>query len=84
MLSESTSQRCLHNSIYAMPSFFAKSESVNDTCYVYMGAVISSDPFWLMVSKGLLLYAFIRFMPCLCLLCYVPIACCYLAPSIAS
>ena len=37
------------------------------TCYVYMGAIISSDPFWLMVSKGLLFYAISRFMPCLCL-----------------
>ena len=66
-----------------MPSYFclchvqfsAKSESVNETCYVYMGAIMSSDPFWLMVSKGLLLYALSRFMPCLCLLCYVPVAC---------
>ena len=30
-----------------------------------MGAIISSDPFWLMVSKGLLIYATSRFIPCL-------------------
>ena len=47
--------------------FSAKSESVNETFYVYMGAIISSDPFWLMVSKGLLLYALSSFMPCLAL-----------------
>ena len=43
-------------------------ESVNETCYVYMGAIISSGPFWLMVSKGLLIYALRRFLPCLVLL----------------
>ena len=52
--------------------------------YVYMGAIISSDPFWLMVSKGLLLYDLSGFMPCLILLCSVPVACCYLALNIAS
>ena len=65
VLSESSSQTCLHNSGYAMSSFSVKSESVNRTCYVYMGAIIFSDPFWLMVSKGLLLYALISFVPCL-------------------
>ena len=59
-------------------------ESVNETCYVYMGAIISSDPFWLVVSKGLLLYALSRFMPCLVFLYSVPVACCYLALNIAS
>ena len=48
--------------------FSAKSESVNETYYVYMGAIISSVTFWLMISKGLLFYAFSRFMPCLYLL----------------
>ena len=42
---------------FAMFQFFAKSESVNETCYVHMVAIVFSDPFWLMVSKGLLLYA---------------------------
>ena len=37
-------------------------------CYVYMGTIISSGSFWLMVSKGFLFYAFSRFMPCLVLL----------------
>ena len=67
-----------------MFQFSAKSESVNETCYVYMGAIIFSVPFWLMVSKGLLLYALSRFTPCLVLLCYVPVACCYLALNSAS
>ena len=67
-----------------MLSFCAKFESVNETCYVYMGAIISSDPFWLMVSKGLLFYALSRFMLCLVLLCSVPVACCLLALNIAS
>ena len=64
VLSASSSQRGLRNSIDAMSSFSAKSESVNETCYVYIGAIISSDPFWLMIIKGLLFYAFSRFMPC--------------------
>ena len=46
---------------------FTKSEAVNKTCYVYMGAIIPYGPFWLMVSKGLLLYALSSFMPCLAL-----------------
>ena len=68
VMSVSSSQRCLRNSVHAMSSFSAKSESVNETCYVYMGAIISYDPFWLMVSKGLLLYALRRFMPFPCFL----------------
>ena len=62
-MSDLSSQRCLHNSVYAMLCFSAKSESVYETCYVYMGVILSSDPFWLMVSKGLLLYALSSFMP---------------------
>ena len=77
VVSASSSQTCLLNICFAMFQFSSKSESVNETCYVYMGAIISSDPFWLMVSKGLLLYALSRFMPCLVLLCSVPVACCY-------
>ena len=84
MFSESSSQRCLHNSVYAMLCFSAKFESINETCYVYMGAIISSDPFWLMVSKGLLLYALSSFMPCLVFLCSDPVTCSYLALNIAS
>ena len=38
---------------------------VNETCYVYMVAIVFYDHFWLMVSKGLFLYAFISFIPSL-------------------
>ena len=84
VLSESSSQTCLHNSGYAMSSFSVKSESVNETCYVYMGAIIFSGPFWLMVTKGLLIYALSRIMSCLCLPLYIPVACCLLALNSAS
>ena len=84
VMSASSSQTCLYNSVYAMSSFSAKSESVNETCYVYMGAIISSVPFSLMVSKGLSLYALSRFMTCLVFLCSDPVACFYLALNIAS
>ena len=56
----------------------------NITCHVYMGAIIFSVPFWLMVSKGLLIYAISRFMPCLCLPWYVPVTCCLIALNIAT
>ena len=84
MVIDSSSQRCLHNSVYAMLCFSAKSETVNKICYVYMGAIISSVPFWLMMRKGLLFYAFSSIMPCLVLLLYVPVACCFLALNMAS
>ena len=84
VVSASSSQTCLLNSVLSCSSFSAKSESINETCYVNMGAIICYVPFWLMVSKGLLLYALSRFMTCLCLLCYDPVACCYLALNIAS
>ena len=84
VVSGMSSQCCYHNFVYVMLYFSAKSETVNKTCYVYMGAIISSVPFWLMISKGLLFYAFSRFMPCLFLLCYVPVACCLLALNMAS
>ena len=58
-------QSCYHESVSAMLCFSSKSETVNITFYVYMGAIIFSVPFWLMVSKGLLLYEIIGFMPCL-------------------
>ena len=67
-----------------MFQFSAKSESVIDICYVRVLAIVFSDPFWLMVTKGILLYALSSFMPCLALPCYVPVACCYLALNIAS
>ena len=63
MVSGLSSQSFYRESVYAMLWFSAKSETVNKTCYVYMGAIISSVPFWLMVSKRLLLYVLSRFMP---------------------
>ena len=83
-VSDLSSQGCLHNSVYAMLCFSAMSETVNNTWYVYMAAIISSVPFWLMISKGLLIYAFSRFMPCLCLIWYVLVECCLLALNSAS
>ena len=68
VLSASSSPRCLHITVSAMLCFLPSLKPVNETCYVYMGAIISSVPFWLMVSKGLSFYAFIRFIPCLVLL----------------
>ena len=62
VVSASSSQTCLCNSVLCHAQFSGKSESVNETCYVYMVAIVSSDPFWLMVSKGLLLYALSSFM----------------------
>ena len=84
VVSGSSSPTCLLIVVSAMLCFSSKSESVYETFYVYMGAIISSVPFWLIISKGLLFYAFSRFMSCLCLLCYFPVACCLLALNIAS
>ena len=70
--------------LFCHVQFSSKSESVNETCYVHMVAIVFSDPFWRMVSKGLLLYDLSRFMPCLCLLCHVPVACSYLALNMSS
>ena len=67
-----------------MFQFSSKSESVNESCYVHMVAIVFSDPFWLMARKGLLLYALSSFMPCVAFPLYVPVACCYLAVNIAS
>ena len=63
---------------------FISLKPVNETCYVYMGSIISSMPFWIIISKGLLFYAFSSFMPCLCLIWYVPVACCLLALNMGS
>ena len=65
-------------------SVFLLSKTVNKSCYVYMGAIISFVPFWLMIIKGLLFYAFSRIMPCLVLLWYVLVAWCWLALNMAS
>ena len=71
-------------SVNAMLCFLLSLKPVNGTCYVYMGAIISSDPFWIMVSKGLLFYAFSSIILCLKFLWYVPVACCLLALNIAT
>ena len=84
VMSDLSSQRCLHHSVYAMLSFSAKSESVYETCYVCMGAIISFVPFWLVIIKGLLLYTISRLLPCLCLLWYVPVACYLIALNFAT
>ena len=52
---------------FDMFQFSTKSESVNESCYVHMVAIIFSDHFCLTISKGLLLYALSSFMPCLAL-----------------
>ena len=65
VVSASSSETCLLNICFAMFQFSTKYESVNDNCYVHMVAIVFSDPFWLMASKGILLYALSRFMPCL-------------------
>ena len=75
-LTKVPSQLCQCHALFA--------ESVNETCYVYVGAIIFFDPFWLMVSKGLLLYALSSFMPCLALPLYVPVACSFHALKFAS
>ena len=62
-----------------MFQFSTKSESVNDNCYVHRVAIVFSDPFWLMVSKGLLLYALSSSMPCFTLPCSGPVACSFVA-----
>ena len=69
VVSASSSPRCLHITVSAMLCFLLSLKPVNETCYVFMLAIISSGPFWLMVSKGLLLYSLIRFITCLSLLC---------------
>ena len=84
VISDLSSRRCLHNSVYVMLSFSAKSESVYETCYVYMCAIISSVPFRLVISKGLLIYAFSIFTPWICFLWYVLVSCCLLSLNIAS
>ena len=64
-----------------MFQFFTKSESVNDNCYVHVVAIVFSGPFWLMVSKGLLLSLLSSSMPYLSLSCSDPVACCFVAPK---
>ena len=69
VVSASNSQIGLHIIVSAMLCFLPSLKPDNETCYVYMLAIISSGPFWLMVSQGLLLCAFSRTLLCLVLLC---------------
>ena len=84
VVSASSSPRCLHIIVSAMLCFLLSRKPVNETCYVYMLAIISSGTFWLMVSKGLLSYALSRFIPCLCFLCSVLVRCWFRALNIAT
>ena len=67
-----------------MFQFSAKSESVNETCYVYMVAFVFSDPFWLKVTKELLLSSLSSSMPCFTLPCSDPVAYSFVAPKSAT
>ena len=69
VVSASSSQIGLLINISAMLCFLPSLKPDNVNCYVYMLAIISSGPFWLMVSMGLLSRAFSRTLPCLVLLC---------------
>ena len=51
VVSASSSQRGLHINISAMLCFLLSLKPDNETCYLYMLAIISSGPCWLMVSK---------------------------------
>ena len=53
VVSATSSQRGLHIIVSAMLCFLPSPKPDNETCYVYMLAIISSVPFWLIVSKGL-------------------------------
>ena len=65
VVSGSSSPTCLLIVVSAMSCYFHQVWICHITCYVYMGAIISSVPFWLVISRGLWLYAISRFMPCL-------------------
>ena len=47
-----------------------------------MLAIVFSDPFWLKVTKGLLLSSLSSSMPCFTLPCSGPVAYSFLAPSV--
>ena len=49
-----------------------------------MLAIIFSDPFWLKVTKGLLLSSLSSSMPCFTLPCSDPVACSFIAPKRAT
>ena len=49
-----------------------------------MLAIVFSDPFWLKVTKGLLLSSLNSSMPCFTLPCSDPVACSFAAPKRAT
>ena len=49
-----------------------------------MLAIVYSDPFWLKVTKGLLLRSLSSSMPCFTLPCSGPVVYCFHAPKSAS
>ena len=51
VMSESSSERCLHNAVNAMFCFLQSLKPVNETCYVYMGAIISVEDIDLRVTR---------------------------------
>ena len=63
---------------------FTKSENWLCFCYVHMLAIEFSDPFWLKVTKGLLLISLSRSVPCFTLPCSGPVACGFVAPKSAT
>ena len=63
---------------------FTKSENWLCFCYVHMLAIVFSDPFWLKVTKGLLLSSLSSSMPCFTLPCSGPVACSFVAPKRAT
>ena len=67
-----------------MFQFSTKSESVNDNCYVHMVAIVFSGPFWLKVTKGLLLRSLSSSMPCFTLPCSDHVAYSFVAPKRAT
>ena len=84
VISASSSPRCLPDTVSAVLCFLLSLKPVNEICYVYLGAIISSVTFLLVISKGLLFYAISIFMPCLFLLWYILAACCFIALNIAT
>ena len=69
VVSASSSPSCLHIIVSAMLCFLHSLKPITETCDVYVVSIISSVTFGLMDSKGHLLYALSRFMPCLVLPC---------------
>ena len=70
--------------LICMLQFFTKSVIWLCFFHVHMLAIVFSDPFWIKVTKGLLLSSLSSFMPCLALPWYVPVACSFHALKCAS